>query len=168
MDVREFPPLYTLQPVATTRAKQLDVWRGLVLKACEDKALTTVELASFAGFSNERIKRSLDMDGRRAVGDALVGAGLGEWEDATKTRLRVSARTPEAWGALIYEWASQTARIGTVCTVYEIHSGDDAASTELAGLHPELCLKALRALEKLGKVQLFPAQPVDESGVKFL
>jgi len=169
MDVRDFPPLYTLQPVATTRAKQLDLWRGLVLKACDEKATTSVDLATFAGFTNDRIKRSLDAEGRRAVGEALVEAGLGEWEDATRTRVRVSARTPEAWGAIIYAWAAQTARVGgSICTLYEIHSGDDAASTELAGLHPDLCLKALRALEKLGKVQLIPAVPLDESGVRFL
>ena len=119
MDVVDFPPLYTLQPVATTRAKQLEVWRGLVLKACDEKAVTSLDLPTFPAFTNDKIKRSLDMDGRRAVGDALVEAGLGEWEDAaTKTRLRVSARSAEAWAALIYEWASQTARVGgSICTL---------------------------------------------------
>ena len=123
MDVRDFPPLYTLQPVPRTRARQLELWRGLLVSSASaggSGSSTSIDLSTWPGFSNESLSRSLEWEGRRAVGDAVVEAGWGEWEDApAKTRLRVFSKPPEAWGALIYAWASDTARVGgAICTLF--------------------------------------------------
>ena len=170
MDVVDFPPFYTLQPVLATRERQLELWRQLILKKCESSSTLMIELNSFPFFANSKINRSLDAEGRKAVGDFLVSTGFGEWEDpSTKLRLRVYSRTPESWAQTVYEWAKQTVRVGEgISTFYEIHSGEDAENTELFGLHEDILHKALKVLEKQGKAQLFPAATLDEMGVKFL
>jgi ESCRT-II complex subunit VPS25 len=168
LPIQDYPPLYTLQPVLSTREKQLEMWRSIILQQCGEKTTMVIDIASYPTFTNEKIKRSLDREGRLAVCEALVKTGQGEWEDpATKSRLRVYGRTADAWAAIIYDWAKATARTGgSICTLFEIHSWEDSDS--LAGLHPEICLKALRVLEKSGKAQVYLASVVDETGVKFL
>jgi len=170
MDLVDFPPFYTIQNVLASREKQLDLWRQLIIKQCEKEQTMVIDLATFPAFSNSKINRSMDTEGRRTVAEALVSSGYGEWEDpATKTRVRVYSRTPEAWAAVVYEWAKDTARVGEgISTFYEIHSGDDVQGTEIANIHSDVLFKALKALEKQGKAQLYPGATLDETGVKFL
>jgi hypothetical protein len=51
-------------------------------------------------------------------------SGHGEWEDDTKTRCRILWRKPEQLAADIYTWAEANGYINSVCTVYELHSGE--------------------------------------------
>jgi ESCRT-II complex subunit VPS25 len=169
--IEDFPPFYTLQPVEATRERQLTLWRSVVLRdaLASKQATCTIDVTTFASFRNDAVQRSLDLAGRQCVGDSLVAHGNAEWEDVSKTRLRVSQRTLEAWAALIYEWARESGRIGgSPSTVYEIHSGEDVESTELANLHPEVCMKALQVLERQGKCVIVLGDSVDTSGVKFV
>jgi len=171
MDILDFPPFYTIQPVQQTRDKQLELWKQVILKSCSQGGTTMlVELATFAAFANPKIRRELDMEGRQTVGDYIVQLGFAEWEDpTTKTRLRIFSKTPEAFASIVYDWAKQTGRVGdAICTFYEIHSGDDTAETELAGIHEDVLMKALKILEKQGKAQHFPGSTMDETGIKFL
>jgi len=170
-DLRDFPPFYTLQRVETTRARQLDLWTKLVLREGLPNGQSTfsIDISSFLPFSNPKISRAMDMEGRRAVGDALVQSQNAKWEDVSKTRLLLSARTIDAWAAVIYSWAGETGRIGgSPSTVYEIYSGEDSESTELYNLHPDVCLKALQALQKQGKAIIIQGDSVDSTGVKFI
>lgn len=169
MDLVDFPPFYTLQNVAATRERQLALWRQLLLKQCASSSMS-IDLATFPAFTNSKINRSLDLEGRKAVGDELVRTGHAEWEDEkTKQRLVVYPKTPEAWAATVYEWAKETVRVGSgINTFYEIHSGEDAEGTELQGVSEDVLLKALKVLEHQGKAQLFPAETLDEMGVKFI
>lgn len=47
-------------------------------------------------------------------------------KDKNCTNFIVFYRKPEDWAKLIYDWVNLTGRNGSVCTVYEIHSGDDS------------------------------------------
>ena len=171
MDMTNFPPMYTIQLAEATRERQLALWCQLVVRSAlgKDQSVAVVDLATFPAFSNAKIQRSLDDAGRRLVGDALVERQLGQWEDAAKTRLLVSSRTIEAWASTIYEWARDTGRLGTApSTVYEVYAGDDAQRTPLEGLHPDVCLKALKVLEQQGKAVVIVGDSVDSTGVKFV
>ncbi len=66
-----------------------------------------------------------------------------EWQDKQKSRCLVMWRTPQEWGQLILQWVSQEIFLkatfhivlyqaknngleNSVCTLYEIHSGEDS------------------------------------------
>ena len=169
MDIVDFPPFYTIQPVHAARENQLELWRKLILKAVTASTLL-VELSNCPAFSNPRINRSLSAEDRKSVAEYIISCGNGAWEDpASKQRLIVFSRTPEAWATAVYEWAKQTVRVGMgISTFYEIHSGEDAEGTELFGMDEDILMRALKVLERQGKVQLFPKDTVDEMGVKFI
>ena len=61
-----FPPFFTLQPHAETRAKQLSAWRSLVLDYCQHGGIAAVDVADLARsplFRNDAIGRRLDDKG---------------------------------------------------------------------------------------------------------
>lgn len=57
--------------------------------------------------------------------DDFVKSGHGEWEDPElRTRCRILWRKPEQLASDIYDWAVANGYINSVCTVYELHSGE--------------------------------------------
>ena len=55
----------------------------------------------------------------------FVKSGHGEWEDPEgRTRCRILWRRPEQLASDVYEWAVANGYINSVCTVYELHSGE--------------------------------------------
>lgn len=55
----------------------------------------------------------------------FVQSGHGEWEDPElRTRCRILWRKPEQLASDIYDWAVANGYINSVCTVYELHSGE--------------------------------------------
>ena len=49
-----------------------------------------------------------------------------EWcDNKLKKRCFVYWRTPEEWGTLIYKYITDNGMTNTVCTFYELTSGDD-------------------------------------------
>ena len=169
MEVVDFPPFYTIQPVEATREKQLELWRQVILKDCQSSFV--LDVATFPAFSNSKINRSLDTDDRRTVCESLVMRGFANWEDPkTKTRLRVYSKTPDAWASIVYDWAKMARAGGEISTLFEIRAGDDISGTELEGIHEEVLYQALKILERQGKAQLFGegSTKLDELGVKFL
>lgn len=139
----------------------------------ERKELTllslAMELEKFPLFKNDKIQRSVDLPGRRVIAEYLIKQNNGEWEDEkTKTRLLVYVTSIESIANEIYSWARENLRIGVISTLYEIHGGDDA-SANLQATSPELCLKAIKVLEKSGKaIIVHPSNDIDETGIKFV
>jgi len=58
--------------------------------------------------------------------------------------------------------------MNTICTFYEIQEGDASEGQEFHQLDTAILLKALKILEKSGKVQLFEGDSISEMGVKFI
>jgi ESCRT-II complex subunit VPS25 len=170
MEMKDFPPFYTIQPVEVTRKKQLELWRQLILKQLGGNQLMIIDLESFELFSNPNIRRALNLDGRRVICESLIEMGMGEWEDArVQSRFRVFSRSPQAWAKVVLEWARMNGKLGQeISTFYEIHSGEDSEGTELEGLNPDVLLKSIKFLEKEGRVFLYPGANLDEMGIKFL
>ena len=99
--------------------------------------------------------------------DSLVASGHGEWEDAGKTRCRIFWKTPQEWASLMYKYAEQNDMLGSVVTIYELHSGEDVEGQPFAGLDEGTVMAALRVLEGEGKAQVFTGATSDDAGVKF-
>jgi hypothetical protein len=67
----------------------------------------------------------MSVDGIRAIVEFLLANRNAEWDDTTRTILRIMWKTPESLGMDIYEWASKKEVLGTVYTIYELVSGDE-------------------------------------------
>ena len=105
---------------------------------------------------------------RRVVVDTPSKSGHVEWDnEKEKQRCYVMWRTPDEWADQIYAWIEQNGMTDTVCTLYELHSGDDTSREEFHGIDINVLKKALQSLERRGKAQIFSAEDPAEVGVKF-
>jgi len=165
-----FPPLFTLQPVAATREKQLKIWRDIVVAYHIHNSLHHMVPETFPLFCNESIGRRLNKEGIDAVVQSLIQHGNAEWTDATHTSLHVIWKSVEVISGEVLEWARKNDDgSGTVYTIYELHSGDqdDHLFNTLHGTDPIMLRRALELLEKNRKCKIIPGAAPDEDGVKF-
>jgi len=120
-------------------------------------------------FTNEKIDRSLSSSDIFVIVSDFVKSGNGEWEDEeTKTRCRILWRKPEQLAEDLYDWAVKSGFVNEVCTMYELHSGEDVADASFAGIGEEMIRRAVNVLEDQGKATVFKGTTSDEDGVKFL
>eukprot|EP00127_Corallochytrium_limacisporum_P002643 Clim_evm79s134 gene=Clim_evmTU79s134 len=165
-----FPPFFTLQPNHVTREKQIELWCDLVLSYCRHHGIFKVNVADLAAkdlFHNKAKNRKLKESDVRIVLDELKRRGNLEWLDRNKTQCQIIWKSTDQWAALIYSWAEKTGQINSVCTVFEIHSGEASEAEEFHGLDQETMMKALDALEKQGKAAIFTGNNEENTGVKF-
>lgn len=118
-------------------------------------------------WKNESLGRSLNKEAIQAVMQDLIASGHGEWLDEAKTECRVLWRKPEELATDIYKWAAATGNIGGVCTLYELHSGEDVNGMSFQGVDEELLRRALFILEEEGKCTIFQGETSSEDGIKF-
>lgn len=171
-----FPPFFTLQPVAETREKQLQMWTAVIVQWA--KATNTWSLAPHQCplWENAAIARRLSDEGQQAVIAELIRRGHAEWEtqgDALHGaggtgRLRIMWKTVTNVANELIEHARANNMVGDVFTVYELHSGDDASGTPFHQMDPWLLRRAILQLEEQGKATLFEGATSDAEGVKFL
>lgn len=117
-------------------------------------------------FNNATINRQLSNESLMAVLDNLQEQGNLEWMDKTKSAFYIHWKSPNQWAQLIYAHAVEKGMTNTVCTFYELTSGDDAVGKEFYGLDGTVLKMALQVLEKQGKAALFSHD--GSEGVKFL
>eukprot|EP00580_Thalassiosira_gravida_P019980 CAMPEP_0201662116 /NCGR_PEP_ID=MMETSP0494-20130426/4300_1 /ASSEMBLY_ACC=CAM_ASM_000839 /TAXON_ID=420259 /ORGANISM="Thalassiosira gravida, Strain GMp14c1" /LENGTH=178 /DNA_ID=CAMNT_0048140409 /DNA_START=20 /DNA_END=556 /DNA_ORIENTATION=+ len=167
-DFYYFPPFFTIQPVLSTREKQLGQWRELILKYHTDLKIKTLVVHECPLFQNSTIQRNLTPSDIQIVMFDFVLSGHGEWEDSNqKTRCRILWRKPEQLASDVYEWAVKNGFVGSVCTVYELHSGEDVNGMSFQGADEELLRRALGILEDQGKCTMFQGETSSEDGIKF-
>ena len=159
--------MYTLQPSADTREKQLQLWADIVLKAHAAAKESLMVPATWDLFSNASIDRSLPAEGLAEVMQFLVERGNAEWDNDDRTRARLIFKSVEALASEIYLYAQKQALQGMIVTVYELHSADEHAGSGFFGTDPVLFLRALDALEQEGKCTVFQGESMEENGVKF-
>jgi len=83
------------------------------------------------------------------------------------TRMRILWRKPDQLASDLYDWAVTKGFVGQVCTLYELHSGEDVDGASFEGADEELLRRAIAILEENGKCALFKGDTSDEDGVKF-
>lgn len=169
-DFYNFPPFFTIQPVLATREKQLALWRELILRYHTEKKLKIMTVYDCPLWKNESINRQLNDVEILIVVDDFCKHGHGEWQDGQKTHCKILWRKPEQLAVDIYTWAEAngyTGGAGGICTVYELHSGEDVNGMSFQGADEELLRRALSILERQGKCTVFKGDTSSEDGIKF-
>ncbi|KAK4872246.1 hypothetical protein RN001_016370 [Aquatica leii] len=163
-----FPPFFTLQPHAETRARQISVWRTLILdyfrstKAC---SLDIREASRHLLFSNTSINRKLNAEFILAILSDLQRTQNAAPIDKQRYRWEIYWHTLEEWGSIIYDYITSRGATNSVLTLFELTQGDDVQDEEFCGLETDVLIKALRTLEAQGKCELMLSD--DQEGVKF-
>mmetsp|Transcript_24573 Transcript_24573/g.30214 ORF Transcript_24573/g.30214 Transcript_24573/m.30214 type:complete len:176 (-) Transcript_24573:812-1339(-) len=166
-EIFSFAPFFTIQPVLATREKQMGLWRELILSYHTSLKIKTLRVHDCPLWKNKEIGRELNSEAINTIMEDFVESGHGEWEDQTKTRCRILWRKPEQLASDIYDWADTNGFINSVCTVYELHSGEDINGMSFEGADEELLRRALLILEKQGKCTMFKGETSEEDGIKF-
>ncbi|KAF4523462.1 hypothetical protein B566_EDAN014998 [Ephemera danica] len=172
----DFPPFFTLQPHNETKSKQLAAWRSLVLdyhRCTKQSVLDVREAQNSTLFFNSKISRILsslqvpisDLSTVLMILEDLAKTGNAVPLDKMKNRWLVMWHTAEEWGKMVYAWAQARGFNNSVCTLYELVSGDDTVDEEFHGLDTEVLVRALRTLESEKKAELIMFD--DSQGVKF-
>jgi ESCRT-II complex subunit VPS25 len=140
-------------------------------KSCKqdtDLKIKTLVLHECPLWKNATIDRELNREEIQQVMEDFVKSGHGEWEDPElRTRCRIMWRKPEQLASDIYDWAVANGYINSVCTVYELHSGEDVNGMSFQGADEELLRRALGILEEQGKCTIFQGETSSEDGIKF-
>ncbi|EQC29519.1 hypothetical protein SDRG_12768 [Saprolegnia diclina VS20] len=163
-----FPPFFTLQPIRSTREKQLILWKTLVVEYHRALQQPIFTPNTTPIFENTTINRKLSMEARHAVVSYIVRCGNGEWEDDTHTRCRIFWKSPAEWAAEIYAFAQDNGMLNNVYTLYELHAGDETEGASFYGIEMWLLRKALEVLEHEAKAAIIHGDTPENDGVKFL
>lgn len=118
-------------------------------------------------WSNVDMARSLSQDGIQTVMKDFIQSGHGEWQDDQHTTCRILWRKPEQLASDVYVWAQSNGYIGSVCTIYELHSGEDVNGMSFQGADEDLLRRALLILADQGKCTIFQGETSSEDGIKF-
>jgi ESCRT-II complex subunit VPS25 len=153
--------------VLATKEKQLALWRDLIVRYHTQHKLKTLVVHECPLWRNDAIGRRLDARAIAEVMDDVVARGHGEWIDEARTQCRILWRKPEELATDIYRWAAANGQVGGVCTLYELHSGEDVNGMSFQGLDEELLRRALTILEEEGKCAIFKGETSSEDGIKF-
>jgi ESCRT-II complex subunit VPS25 len=152
--------------VEVTRAKQLALWRQLILHYHTYNKIKVLRIHDCPLWRNPLIDRHLDADAINIVITDLCASGYGERIDAAS--IRILWRKPTELATDIYHWADTNGLIGSVCTIFELHSGEDVQGLSFQGVDEDLLRRALQLLEEQGKCTIFKGDTSDEDGIKFM
>jgi ESCRT-II complex subunit VPS25 len=168
--------------VLSSREKQLALWRELILTYHTAHKIKTLVLHDCPLWENRNINRRLSPDEIQSVVEDFCQHGHGEWLDdesssssnnnsgnknRRKTACRILWRKPEQLATDIYEWAQHNGHVNAVCTIYELHSGEDVHGMSFQGADEELLRRALHILQERGKCTIFKGESSSEDGIKF-
>jgi len=162
-----FPPFFTLQPVLSTRERQLRLWQDFIISWHRSRSEQFLSVAEWPFFRNDAIHRSLKAEDRSAVAEYLVRNGYAEWEDDTHARLLIIWERPGDIAAKLYQFVRDQGLVDTVLTVYEITEGEQFEGSPFAGMDDTILRRAIALLEDEGKASLFQGNTSAEDGVKF-
>ncbi|CAK9067412.1 unnamed protein product [Durusdinium trenchii] len=164
----QLPPFFTLQPHASVRAKQLELWKQLISEYCSFHRLFIIDLREEPLFRNAQLARQLPSEARKVLAEHLVQQQAALWADeAAKERLLVLWRSVAGWADLILQWAAENGLMGSVETVQSLMDGEAAEGQEFYGAPRELIMAALQELVRRNRATLFRGSSGSE-GVKFL
>jgi ESCRT-II complex subunit VPS25 len=152
--------------VEATRAKQLALWRELILKYHTEKRIKVLRIHDCPLWRNPSIDRRLDAEEIQMVIKDFCQSGHGEPID--EASVRILWRKPAELATDIYTWADSHGLIGSVCTIFELHSGEDVQGMSFQGVDEDLLRRALKLLEDQGKCAIFKGDTSDEDGIKFM
>ncbi|KAI8108546.1 hypothetical protein M9434_006571 [Picochlorum sp. BPE23] len=161
----EYPPYFTVQPVAETFHKQKELWCGLILRYCKHTRTFIIDVhdEDLALFRNKKIDRHLDRGEKRVFLDALVEDGKAIWVDKKDICL-ILWKSVDEWADSVYSWCKNTAE--SVILVDDLcgHDGEMQGS-DISGLPMALVAPVIAWLEKSGRAKKFKSK-TGEAGLK--
>ncbi|EDW61061.1 vacuolar protein-sorting-associated protein 25 [Drosophila virilis] len=162
-----FPPFFTLQPHEETRRQQLKVWTDLFLKYLKhnNKFTLITNDQNLPLFCNESINRRLSPELILLILEQLQQSGHAAPLDKRRQEWQVYWYTLEEYGNMVYDWIQETGQTNSICTLYEIISGESTNQLEFHNMDENVLLGALRLLEEKGKCELIEMD--GSHGVKF-
>uniref|UniRef100_S4PLQ4 Vacuolar protein-sorting-associated protein 25 n=1 Tax=Pararge aegeria TaxID=116150 RepID=S4PLQ4_9NEOP len=163
-----FPPFFTIQPHAETRAKQLEAWQQLIaiyLKSNKQSTIDIREASNSPLFNNTSINRKLSPESILTILEDMAKSGKAAPVDKSKNVWEIYWHSLDEWGNMIYNWANINGMNNTVCTLFELREGENSVGEEFHGLDMNVLIKALKSLEMKGKCELMEFD--DNQGVKF-
>ena len=158
---RSFPPLYTLQPVESTRLQQLKIWVDLVHLWSTEHRQSRFVLHECPVFENKAISRRLPREGIEAVAGALLLDGRAERREE---QIQLYEKRPEDLALEFYEFVVNNDMLNGVYTIFELYTD---SLGPFRNVDPVLVRKALDILERDHKCQVFSGTTTDDEGVKF-
>ena len=114
-------------------------------------------------FHNEAIARKLPIDGQTLVMTVLVKSGYACALDKRRLQWEVYWYPLDQLGNMIYKYITDRGLNNTVCTIFELISGEDTVDEKFHGLDQAVVVKALKLLQANGQCEVFE----DGEGVKF-
>ena len=172
--VYSFPPFFTAQPNAQTRAAQLQKWSSLIQAYCRHQRIFRLVLVDALGsplFHNPTLHKRLSPKDAKDVIDYMAsreGDERAEWIGSQKDEARIAWiwwRKPEEWATLLEHWVDETGQKGTVLTLYELVDSEATEKQDFHQMDMEVLRKSLGTLVKKGRAQVFGSD--SEQGVKF-
>ena len=164
-----FPPFFTLQPVDSTRIKQLKEWKEIILNYCISTKTSIFSINEWPYWENKEINRKLSPDDIQLVINYLLNEHVCEYLDNSKSKVKVFWKTPLEWGDSIYKFVSDAGKMNTIFTLYELHSGMDTYNESFHGLDSSIIYSALLTLQSSNRVEIYKGNnaTIDEYGIKF-
>lgn len=153
--VRDFPPLYTLQPNLDVRGRQLAMWRKLLVESKQ-----YIFDVSSKVFSNPAIDRKLNSIFFGELADYLIKEKSAIWM-TEKTRFLFLPVTLETYADSLSQWAVKNGAANSVETLFHIQQSSKGFDFE--GVPDELVIAAARNLEARGKCKVLK----EGQGIKF-
>ena len=153
--VRDYPPLYTLQPNLDVRGRQLAMWRKILVESKQ-----YIFDVSSKVFSNPTIDRKLNSAFFSELADYLIKEKSAIWL-VDKTRLLFLPVTLEAYADALTQWAQKNGAGNSVETIFHIQQTSKGFAFDEAP--EELVIAAARVLESRGKCKVLK----EGQGVRF-
>ncbi|WVN87288.1 uncharacterized protein L203_102466 [Cryptococcus depauperatus CBS 7841] len=169
-----FPPFFTLQPNPSTLARQLEIWRSLLLAWARHERVFEVNADSTGKdvlqvFENREINRKFLPESIKTLLTEMTKNGEASPEPPKQdSRYLIYWRRPEEWGDIIHRWVMENGLNSSIMTFYEIVDGDLSHTTEFRKLPTSILRKALDTLVKRGRAQILEGRGEVGEGVRFL
>lgn len=164
----QYPPYFTIQPIAETFEKQKRLWLRLIVDWCKSTKTFTLDVHNdkVEVFSNKRIDRCLDVWEKRLFLDALCEQGSGRWLDGGKNVCLILWKPLDAWAEDIYTWCTKSG--DTIILLDDLL--DVREDSEIFGLPMDhIIVPAVEILEKKHLVKTFtPRSHGTSLGLKIL
>lgn len=157
---------HRIQQHDITRELQLSTWADLILKYQRHNQQAVININDETVlFTNDTLKRTLSIEGKLLILEQLQSSGNAAPVDKKRQQWEIYWHPLEEWAGIIHRWATANGMTNTVCTLFELTSGDTSTGEEFHGLDTAVLLKALRVLEGQQKCELINFD--DNEGVKF-
>ncbi|KAF5284759.1 hypothetical protein FQA39_LY04484 [Lamprigera yunnana] len=163
-----FPPFFTLQSHAETRARQISIWGSLILNYFRCNKAFTLDIRETNQhplFSNDNINRKLNAEFLLAILSDLQRTQNAAPIDKLRNQWEIYWHTIEEWSNILYDYIVARGGTNSVFTLYELTQGDEVQEEEFYGLDDNILIKVLTVLQNQEKCELILSD--EERGVKF-